>query len=139
MVKVSGGIGNTHFFFKWSFALKRIAIGISSYYPLNPKWHYGLFDIDSKDYTKEIEQYLKKWYSRIDFAYETPNGLHYLCLTPLDFRTTAKIMLGCPDIDISWFSIGLKRGYWFIENYVPIPKSLNDKYPIKYMQIQRIS
>lgn len=138
-MRVSGGIGSTYFFFRWSLYTKRKAIGISSLYPENPEWHYGIFDIDTQEERERVETYLMKWYGRIDFAYETKKGLHYMVFSPNPFILTASIILGCPDIDLSWFAIGLKRGYWFIENYSPIPKKLRLKYPIHYMKIDRIS
>lgn len=92
-----------------------------------------LFDVDEENKfdVSLLEKYIQKYPM---FVYKTPhNGTHVLVYKPQSFIETAKEMLDFKYLDFAWFSIGLRRGYWYLENYKPIP-FWND---LTYMEIER--
>lgn len=96
--------------------------GVSSKVPDSDE-HFLLFDVDDYSCLPDFIGFLIKEGLVVcpHFIYRTPHGFHYICLKRLSFLDTAKLLLSCPCIDFTWFSVGLKRGYWFLRSWTPVP------------------
>jgi len=101
-------------------------MGISSMVPGEPGLHFLLADYDG---TPE-NLYDYHW----DVTYETPHGWHGIELVAQSLSSTARRLLvrGCDPV---YISVGLKRGYWLLENYKPIPEEFLDR--LSLMEFER--
>lgn len=94
--------------------------GVTSKVP-DSDLHYLLCDVDD---TKEkfFEWFIEKGFNRYpNCGYFTPHGLHFVSLYRSSFGEIAKHLVDCESIDRTWISIGIKRGYWFLRNWRPLP------------------
>jgi len=104
----------------------RKAIGLTSFVPNNPQKHWLLCDWDEKPH--------KGWINHCDIFYKTPHGYHGIKFSPHTLTETAQILLEW-ECDINHVALGLKRGYWFLENWKPIPPKYWHK--CVFMEIER--
>lgn len=111
----------------------RWAYGITSQVP-GTEDHYLFFDIDHPHFN-DFWDWFHPLFSKNEFSgTKTPHGWHFKVW---DVQGTLKeiagIMLEAPQVDITWLSMGLKRGYWFLEQRKR-PFATNK--PLTYMRVQ---
>jgi len=142
MPKLQLAFKNNKIFLSFTIQKVRKAIGIYSITKSNPLKHYALFDLDTKEKDKVLKsiRYMHKKCTKAQdfFICETKNGFHMIAFQKYTLIELGKLLLLCPNIDLSWLAIGLKRGYWFLENYKELPKPLQEMYNLNYGEVERI-
>ncbi len=115
--------------------------------------HYLLMDFDTggEDVAKRIsgitkaeimEQVWQNLQSRFPNAdklmYETKNGFHAIVFQKFTFKQAIIEMVKTPYIDLGHVSIGINRGYWFLETKNGIPVRFYVLHPdLEFMVIER--
>lgn len=97
--------------------------------------HYTLLDIDQQPKQStydEIFDYLCETQDSPFIITQSKRGFHAIVFNALPFHKTAENMLSVPYCDRNFVAIGIKRGYWFLETYIPI--FLEN---LAYMRIER--
>lgn len=92
-----------------------------------------LFDVDEqKTFFEAFHWFCKHYPLSLVIQYLTKHGYHVIVVSPFKrtFQQQATVLVNNPFVDMKWVSIGLKRGYWFLESDVPIPQA-------RYMEIER--
>jgi len=132
-----------HLFFSLYFGFHRPSYGVSSIVKGSGYLHHYLLDCDCKN--PDFLVWVKNNFNGITkVIYETENGYHLLCDIHLSFRDMAKEIIKSPFVDINWFALGLKRGYWFLE-FKPkngkLVSALNLKNfnDLTFMRVERIA
>ena len=135
-------------FFSLNLSKLRFAYGVSSIVPKRkispegqqpnqssmPELHYQLLDCDGKQ-PDDVYYWLLKNEEEPFIVYQTPHGVHAIVYNPLPFPECAAAMLRVPFADKSHISIGLKRGYWFLEQKIPV--FFSRSLPMIFMRIER--
>ena len=109
----------------------RYAYGICSKVPNMSNMHYPLIDVDSENFSETWEWVLQNCFGTCIF-YPTKHGFHIIAFEPMSFASCASFMLRVPNIDKKHVSIGVSRGYWFLETKVPLFLK-----KVTYMRIER--
>jgi len=130
------------FFFSLQISKMRYAYGISSIVPdtrqnnifHNPRMqlHYPMFDCDDQDKARDFEDYISATAEAAYILYPSKHGVHAIIFSPMPFQEVVSTLLACPYVDPSYVAIGIKRGYWFLENHVPVESKR-----VTYMRIER--
>lgn len=92
-----------------------------------------LFDVDEqKTFFEAFHWFCKHYPLSLVMQYATRHGYRVIVVSPFKrtFQQQATVLVNNPFVDMKWVSIGLKRGYWFLESDVPIPQA-------RYMEIER--
>ena len=105
-------------FFKFELIIRRLrkAYGITSQVKNNNGMHYLLFDCD----TVADDNFFYGKYREPIISYKTNKGCHYVVLKKVAFTECVKELLECPYIDRKYVTMGILRGYWFLENHSPL-------------------
>jgi len=101
-------------FFLFCFNLKKLrkAYGICSKVRGCNGYHYLLFDCDDKF---NFDWFLDHFKEPM-VCYKTAHGHHVIVFKKVWFSAVPSALLECPFIDNAFVSIGIKRGYWFLES-----------------------
>ncbi len=129
---------NHFFLFSFNLARLRSAYGVCSYVPQTMRrLHYPLIDYDESD-GKDLFDYMRKEVPYASFCYPSRHGFHAIVFNAMSFYETAGFLSTCRFADKNHVAIGLKRGYWFLEQRnQPIPRVFLEKYPLTFMRIER--
>lgn len=119
-----------------------ISSKIPSFFMPKRKRHWFMADIDIKklgDFTQSFHTALTALQITGEpcndtpfMMYPTPHGYHIIIFTPLKFRDLYDILGIIPHVDLSWKTIGFRRGYWFLWNRDPKVYPL----PVTYMKLK---
>lgn len=115
------------FFFRLELKRLRFAYGVTSNVP-NSGLHYLLFDCDTKP---DFDYFIQRYKEPI-VMYPSAHGWHVIVFQACSFSEAISKMAHCPFADKNHLAIGIKRGYWFLETYVPLFFK-----ELKYMRIER--
>jgi len=114
----------------------RKCVGISSKVKGSDDLHYLLFDIDNPEDCQKACEWVHHNYPSATIMYESsPNGgCHIFVFYKFSWRGLLNEMLYCPYIDLNWYALGIKRGYFFLETRHKLA------YPdVTYMRVDRIA
>jgi len=114
------------------FVKTRDAYGVKSVIPRTNGIHWLLFDCDNVSFEVSFRWAIAHYRNPV-VAYPTPHGSHVIVFKPSTFNEAIGELLGNPYADINHVRIGIKRGYWFLETYIPITQK-----QVQYMRIERI-
>jgi len=118
---------NFHFFLFIN--RKRSAYGIRSNRKTNTgrvgEYHNLLFDFDANLPSN----------TSFDWTERTPHGFHAVILGQYSFNRAIREISSYKTIDRTWLSMGIKRGYWFLELYHLPPRRI--LHHLKTMRIKR--
>ena len=119
----------------------RSAYGVQSKVQGKDDLHYLLMDFDTKDarIMNLVWENLRVRFPNSDlFLYETKHGFHAIVFAKFSFREAIQQLVKTPYIDLNHVSIGINRGYWFLENPQCIPKKIWEKHQdLQFMKIER--
>jgi len=99
--------------------------------------HYLFFDVDSYDCNGFRGYILRRYVGKVPVMLSnTPNGVHCIVFRSGSFVDTAREILLAPSVDLTWFAMGLKRGYWFLRDRFPHPICMT--YGLTPMKIEMV-
>lgn len=105
---------NFHFFL--FIRRKRLAYGVRSNRPNNDRYHNLFYDIDTNLSRDAIAEY--------DWVERTPHGFHAVKLGNYSYKRALEEISKDSTVDRSWLSMGVKRGYWFLELFHLPPSTI---------------
>lgn len=120
------------FLFSVSISKLRYAYGVCSNVPNTEKLHYPLIDCDECENAPRLYDWLRSNCGEGFVFYPSKKGYHAIVFAKLSFPECAKFLTGCPYSDKSHVALGIKRGYWFLESYIPMVGM-----PVSMMRIER--
>lgn len=100
--------------FSFRFGRVKKVVGICSLRPNSDRYHNILFDIDRT--TDEIPYAISYSWSE-----KSPHGIHLIRLGNHSFKRCIRELVLCGACDPNHILMGIKRGYWFLQNYEQMP------------------
>lgn len=116
----------------------RYSVGVSSKVP-DSDYHYSLFDFDGVNAKEKLFKVVNKCIvcGAPFHIYPTVHGYHAIVKVPLTFRETANILIASK-VDMNFLTVGLKRGFWFLESSHLFPIPVQFRKDLTFIWSQRI-
>jgi hypothetical protein len=100
---------------KWKFA-----IGTTSLWVPDHRWHYLIIDVDHQNVKETLTYLLDVLFITELAVYPTPHGWHIYTDRKLTWSGLYATLQHVPGVDQQWLAIGRKRGYLFLADYKPV-------------------